>query len=52
MSSAVYIFHKGIISLVLCNYEVQMNMPVLGFERKCIFEKPVFQNVKDFEVGT
>jgi len=26
MSSVVYIFHKGIISLVLGNYEVQMNM--------------------------
>jgi len=24
-SSVVYIFHKGIISLVLCGYEVQMN---------------------------
>jgi len=25
-SLVVYIFHKGIISLVLCGYEVQMNM--------------------------
>ena len=25
-SSVVYIFHKGIISLVLCSYESQMNM--------------------------
>jgi len=25
-SSAVYIFHKGIISLVLCGYKVQINI--------------------------
>ena len=28
-SPVVYIFHKGIISLVLCGYEVQMNMKFL-----------------------
>ena len=38
-SSAVYIFHQCIISLVLCDKEVQMNMEF--FERNSIFKTPV-----------
>jgi len=30
LSSVVYIFHKCIISYVLCGYEVQINMQVFG----------------------
>jgi len=33
----VYIFHKGITLLVLCGYEVQMNMYFFYFERKTIY---------------
>jgi len=33
----VYIFHKGITLLVLCGYEVQMNMYFFFFERKTIY---------------
>ena len=32
MSSVVYIFHKGIISIVVCGYDIQMNMQIIDFE--------------------
>ena len=32
------IFHKGIISSVLCGYEVQMNMYLFDFEQKYTFK--------------
>jgi len=42
-SSGVYIFHKGIISQVLCGYEVQMNMSVFVFEWKSTFNEPTHE---------
>ena len=36
-SLAVYIFHKSIISCVLCGYEVQMSMLILIFSESQFF---------------
>ena len=33
----MYIFHKGIISEVLCGYDVQMNMLIFDFDQKSTF---------------
>jgi len=41
VSLVVSIFHKGIITGVLCGYAVQMNVSVFGFEQKSIFKKHV-----------
>jgi len=43
-SSLVYIFHKGIISLVLCGYEVQKNMEYFYFEQTSICKNCVYMH--------
>ena len=50
-SSVVFIFHKDIISYILCSYEVQINLVILDVKRMSTFKVILFYTFRDMTMS-